>query len=284
MHEPWGLSGPDFLVRFIGVYVLAVFLVFWVRGILSGSRGLQVGRPLDDAYRTAFLAGGPRRVVDTAIAQTVLSGRMLVAREGGLTVAAGSIGRDAVEEAVLEAARETGSAGRRRIKGLRDHPQVSAVGEHLRADGLLPTGVRVVLCRVVALLPGAVWVVGVVRAVNGAELHRPIGALIVVLVVTALVSLIVWSMAAVGAGHRPTMDGRRELEAVREEYDARVADGSVLGSAQVMGVALLGFAALTDPDLRSALVGATGSDGGGGGCGGAGGGGGGCGGCGGCGG
>ena len=79
-------------------------------------------------------------------------------------------------------------------------------------------------------------------------------------------------------------DGRRELEAVREEYDARVADGSVLGSAQVMGVALLGFAALTDPDLRSALVGATGSDGGGGGCGGAGCGGGGCGGCGGCGG
>ncbi len=287
MREPLGLSGPEFLVLFVGAYVLSVCAVFWIRGMLCGARGQRVGidQPLDDIYRMAFLAGGPRRVVDTAIAQLALSGRMLVARSGGLTLAAGSIGHDAVEEVVVDATCETGSDGRRRVKRLRRHPQICAVGERLRADGLLPTGVRVLLCRAVALLPGAVWLAGVVRLVHGAELHRPVGVLIVLLVVTAVVSFVVWYIVAVGAGHRPTADGQRALAAAREEYDGRASDGVLSGSAQVLGVALLGFAALTDPDLRGALVGATGSssDGGGGGCG-SGGCGGGCGGCGGCGG
>jgi uncharacterized protein (TIGR04222 family) len=169
----------------------------------------------------------------------------------------------------------------------------------LRARGLLLDGASTTVLRACALLPCAVWVVGVIRLINGIELHHKVILLTVLLVATGLSTVVLVRSFLADAAHRPSTAGRLALEGMKNRYESGVGlnepatetrRNDALRQAQVVGVALLGFAALTDDDLRTALIGSAGVGSGGSGCGsgsscgGGGCGGGGCGGCGGCGG
>lgn len=288
VSQPWGLSGPEFTGLYVVGFVVSLVIVFGGRALLSRQdfRTSNTNVPLVDVYQAAFLAGGPRRVVDTAIVTLALHEQVLVARGGRITAVTGAAVSGPIESAVYQELHpaESRPALHRR---LRDHPAVTSIGDHLRAQGLLLNDSRQLLWRLVVLAPVAVGLIGVARAVNGAYLHRPIGNLVALLVMTAAV---IFFLLRIGfsAQQRPSPRGREAVRRVRQECrECRGAATGVLRGAtwepQVVGVAVLGFTGLTDPDLRAALFSPTGnnwggdSGGAGAGCGG-GGGGGGCGG------
>lgn len=270
MDQPWGLSGPQFTGLYIAGFVASVVVVFVVQGVLAriGSRAAGADVRLD-VYQAAYVAGGPARVVDTAIAGLALRDQILVARGGRLTAVSGARAFGPVEAAVCQELNPTASRAAV-VSRLRRHPVVEAIGDQMRSRGLMFE--RALPWRLVLLLPVAVWVVGLVRAVNGAHLGRPIGNLTALLLFSGIVTLIVlaarWSVR-----NRASAAGRFAVRRLREQHQE-----SPVVAAQVAGVAVLGFTALADPALRSALVTSSGSSGdsgsscGGGGCGGGGGG------------
>ncbi|MGX1759719.1 TIGR04222 domain-containing membrane protein [Streptomyces lydicus] len=90
-----------------------------------------------DVWETAFLAGGPGRVVDAAIAGMHQDGRLAVGGPGVVTVRQ-AFAHDAVEAAVLDAvARTPGGALPVLRATARRGPAVQSVGDRLAARGLL---------------------------------------------------------------------------------------------------------------------------------------------------
>ncbi|MGX9670992.1 TIGR04222 domain-containing membrane protein [Mycobacterium sp. HM-7] len=299
MTASWGLTGPQFLGVYLVTYLLALALMYGFRTVLTHTEiDAENQRPLLDPYETAYLAGGPGRTVSAAIANLALSDRLLVSRRGELTVPAGVALIDEVDAAVaggMSATRRRKTAMRR----LRKHPRVMAIGDRLRARGLLLDGGSTTVLRACVLLPCAVWVVGLLRLLNGIELHHKVILLAVFLVATGLSTFGLVKAFLADAAHRPSTAGQLALQGMKNRYESGVGLNEpstdtgrtdALRQAQVVGVALLGFAALTDDDLRASLIGSVGVGSGGSGCGsggscgGGGCGGGGCGGCGGCGG
>jgi uncharacterized protein (TIGR04222 family) len=293
MTASWGLTGPQFLAVYLVTYLLALALMYGARAVLTHAEtDTENPRPLLDPYETAYLAGGPDRTVSAAIANLALSDRLLVSRRGALTVPTDVALLDDVDAAVA-AGVSTTRRPRTALRRLRKHPNVVAIGDRLRARGLLLDGASATALRACALLPCAVWFVGVLRLINGIELHHRVIVLTVFLVATGLSTLVLVRAFLADAAHRPSESGKLALEGMKNRYESGVGlnepatetgRADALRQAQVVGVALLGFAALTDDDLRESLIGSAGVGSGGGGCGGGGCGGGGCGGCGGCGG
>jgi hypothetical protein len=100
-----------------------------------------------DVYDVAFLAGGPKRVVDTAIVELVRRGALRVHRPGQLATAS-LARRHAVEAAVLDA---VGPTGHRSVEmvcwRLLGDERLLDIGRRLRDRGLVGRGVA-------ARLPG----------------------------------------------------------------------------------------------------------------------------------
>ncbi|HEV8561548.1 MAG TPA: TIGR04222 domain-containing membrane protein [Actinophytocola sp.] len=279
MDQPWGLSGPQFLALYAMGFAGALVVMFVVQALLArvGPRGVGADVRLD-VYEAAYLAGGPHRLVDTAVAALALRDKVLVNRRGRLTPVEGATPNDPVEAAVGGVVRQTMSRGAVHRR-MRNHPAVLAIDERLRSQGLLLDGSRARLWRLAVVLPVAVFLVGVVRAINGMNLHRPTGNLLVLLSLSFVV--VFWVLARrLAVRYRPSSAGRAALRVLRKEHRARDGrNGSV--DLQLAGVAVLGYAAIADPTLRTSLIGSNYSSSGGdsgGGCGGGGCGGGGCGG------
>ncbi len=90
-----------------------------------------------EVWETAFLAGGPGRVVDAAIAGMHEDGRLAVGGPGVVTVRQ-AFAHDAVEAAVLDAIARTPGGGLAvlRATAMRS-PAVQGVGDRLAARGLM---------------------------------------------------------------------------------------------------------------------------------------------------
>jgi hypothetical protein len=97
---------------------------------------MAVTAPTPDVYEIAFLAGGPDRVVDTALVVLVESGRVRVHAPGELA-AVEPVRRHPVEAAVLDA---VGTHGHRSIDTIRwrlaGDARITGLGRSLAAAGL----------------------------------------------------------------------------------------------------------------------------------------------------
>ena len=100
-----------------------------------------------DVYDVACLAGGPDRMVDTALVALIRSGRVRVTRPGELEVA-GLDRRHPVEAAVLDA---LGASGTRSAQTVRRRaaadPRLADVTGRLLDEGLLTRGLSAVVRR-----------------------------------------------------------------------------------------------------------------------------------------
>ena len=81
MTDPWGISGPDFVVLYVTL-IVAVLLVRLVVTGVARAWGRRPGRaqpgPPPTVYQLAYLAGGADRAVDAAIAALVERGQLRV--------------------------------------------------------------------------------------------------------------------------------------------------------------------------------------------------------------
>ena len=98
---------------------------------------MMIESTTSDAYDAAFLSGGPNRVIDTALAVLLESGRIRARRSGELAVV-DPTRRHEVEAAVLDAVGPNGgrTAAMVRLRAGADE-RVTRIGERLAAGGLL---------------------------------------------------------------------------------------------------------------------------------------------------
>jgi uncharacterized protein (TIGR04222 family) len=126
-------------------YALAascVLLIVW--RVASRERHPRVAKAWPaDVYEASFLAGGPGRVADTALAAMQADGRLAIAEPGIASVVI-PVANDPVEQAVLDeaAAAPNGALGALRHAVMRS-ATVQAIGDRLAGRGLLrPPGQR----------------------------------------------------------------------------------------------------------------------------------------------
>ncbi|WP_061298477.1 TIGR04222 domain-containing membrane protein [Herbidospora cretacea] len=134
----------DSLVLFIPAIVAVVLVFRQARRVKQEQRRVKSGGgyapPGLDPYSLAFLAGGPRRVVNTAVAVLVSQGRVRISRDGSVTAVRGIAGAPAerVEQEVLDLA--TGVNGRPLADIRRTvcvGPAVTGIDYGLRGHGLV---------------------------------------------------------------------------------------------------------------------------------------------------
>lgn len=327
MSQPWGLSGPQFLVIY-GVGIAVVIVVPFLLRLLVRFVSSADGERELDPYEVGYLAGGPTRAAQVVITDLVGSGAVRVDSSGRVTVADRaafdrqsaflSEGVNGVATPFPELWMPAGVLVHQFQAKIARRPAITAVRARLRAEGLLVSAARAAMVRIVWLaLWAALFVTGGLRLAEGAHNHRPTGDLQGLVVLSAFVFLISLARNGSRLTNLTTFRGARRLRRLRSAERRRekeaawesplgaaafspglAADGfgfgPGIGSAALFGVALVGFAAVEDASMRSALLaglpsssggsgggGSSGSSscgGGGGGCGGGGCGGGGCGG------
>ncbi|MEV7602340.1 TIGR04222 domain-containing membrane protein [Kitasatospora sp. NPDC089797] len=220
------------------------------------------GLPLLD---TAFLAGGPGRVVDTALVRMHLSEQAVVNRAGLLTLT-GARPYDTVDQAVHDAvgtgrSRELGPL-RRTVMG---SAAVREIGDRLADRGLMR---RPELLRRAVVARRLLWLAvldvllfaGLALLVDGNDpLHdRPDLRIPALLLVVGAVAL----ATGFRADGRVTPAGQRQLALLRGAgpwtpsagVSPRLTGGALLGAVALGGLAA---ASLDDPELEAALLAAT---------------------------
>lgn len=289
--DTWGVSGPLFLW---GLYVPAAIVVYVL--VVLTRRLCDPGRdPERDLhpYEVAYLLGEGRRAVAAALTLLRAEGAIEAFAKGRIRVTGPR--RDPGTPLDNAVHRALDSGGASSPGDVADASQVKKALDELR-QGLVREGLilspRDHARRRLASLPfAALWLVAVARLVAAEEGGKPMGFLIVTLVVTSffLLYLLVDPEVRTRAGDRVVAGFRRRyahLDPARQP-----AWTTYGGPATALGVAVFGATALAsfDPafaetsDIHGQLSPSGGGDIGGG-CGSGCSGGGGCGGCGGCGG
>ncbi|MFI6535020.1 TIGR04222 domain-containing membrane protein [Nonomuraea sp. NPDC050547] len=214
-------------------------------------------------YELAYLAGGPRRAINTALAVLATAGAVRVSRGAQVSPVHGAtISSDPLEQAVLDAvAMRPGHRAAQVRKLLETSPALLALEARLRGHGLLmPEGAQGVARRRLEALRLAAW------GAMGFE---------IALVVLALAGVAGKDFVFAGAllfggfavvmgfsGHYKekrrlrnlvTGEGRRVLESARQYHPRGRGDTSTPALAVAMPVALYGLTELDDRDLCDGL-------------------------------
>jgi uncharacterized protein (TIGR04222 family) len=267
---PGAIQGPDFIKIYVALGIVA-FALMWMFQALFAAAGRRPELPPNTLgpYDLAYLAGGGGRVLATALYRLHQTGRIEIDARGRQATLKAAVPADAppIERAIADAVaverlKGTGSI-RRSLELLR-----------LRLEGLrlLPgAGGRSAIWGIALLFVGPVLLLGGVRLYFGGMNHRPVGFLVVAMMILVFA-------AVIRTAHAVTPRGwRRAREVVRQAQGPTALFGDRSGA--VMSVALFGVG-LESPELRGFVRRqlAQGSDGGGSSCGGGGGCGGGCGG------
>lgn len=252
MQRPWGLSGPEFLQLYWIGLALAVLVAIVVRVRVRAGHSSQPVRSLD-MDELAYLAGGPRRVVETALARLLTAGELRTSRRGTVQATAATSSLNPVDRAVItDSQRYTNRTVNLLIPAVAKDDAVTAIGRRLEEMGLVvhPDVAKA------ALRKGstALWVllaIGVARWVNGVAISAPIGWLTLQLVVTGA---LIWLLTRRGK-HLRTSKGNRVLEDARTTSTRRLATSDDALYAGAAGMVLFG-GLVTYPDLavRSSLL------------------------------
>ncbi|MER5253174.1 TIGR04222 domain-containing membrane protein [Streptomyces sp. NPDC002855] len=205
-----------------------------------------------DPLEAAFLASGPGRVADAAIAALHEDGRLVVAYPGVVAIRSTEV-RNPVEGAVLQAhaAAPSGALHWLRI-GVMRSPAVQAIGDTLARRGLLVrpealTRLRRHKIRHNALsIAGFCLVIAVIAAEDGdGPGWDPVSASTILLIVAWVLGALVGPLCSRATRTRVTAAGRTALA----EY--RAAGAQVFGAAH--RVAVEGLVGVLDPELQAQL-------------------------------
>lgn len=236
-----------------------IALLFWAT-VITGSALLIArlraaradrGGSVHDLTEAAFLAGGPPRVVDTALATLHAEGLIGVGGPGLVVVLRPDLrARDHVGRAVLEqlAAAPSGALHELRLAVMRS-PAVQEIGDALAARGLMvapdvrAAGKRA--CLALGITSLALFVTSIALSVGVEREAFEVPFLFKVIPVVFAGIFVALGCAAYNAT-RPTRAGRR---AAAEYHRDHVYDADAGHQ-----VALRGLRGVPDPELRSQLI------------------------------
>lgn len=269
--DTWGISGPDFL-KLYAVLIAAPIVVGLGWRLIQTAR-TSAGTPASlTVHHLAYLAGGRRRVAESAVARLLAAKRLRMSSTGKITVIVGPALTDKTERVVI------GVAGNSRLPKLvrKLGPHISKLNAELAAAGLAVPEAAVRRRRVgVVLLSVVVFLFGCVRYSYGVSHDKPVGWLFLenVGALVMIIILLRWrrrdTALATVAGRRVlrrAKAGQRTGGSTPQDRAAMV----LFGAGAAGAVALGGMALYPDPAVQSALayVPASASGGGGSSCGG----------------
>lgn len=249
MNHPWGLSGPAFLWLYAVGFVLALgFAIHWRRR----ARAVELTEParLADEHQLGYLAQGPRRAVEVALARLLAGGGAHISRSGAIVPTSAYVA-DAVDRAVrtrLSKKRPRGSGPA--TTGAVSLLAVTDLREQLVRQGLaVATAVERRTRRQATIAMWVLFAVGVVRFGNGAAQQLPVGYLAMFLALT-IVTLIALHAKAVPFR---TTAGDEVLTAAKNGTGHPALSRLDLSAVGAL-VALGGFLAYPDETIRTALL------------------------------
>ena len=251
--DTWGISGPQFLLLYVALFAVTVPVVVLARRrALAGPPGAAVPARLD-RYEVAYLNGGCELVATTAVTGLLRDGVLTSTSRRGRRVrlgvrAAPPAGAHPVEWATYQLVAARPDHPRWALGGeLCRAPAMAAVRERLRQGGLAPTPEQRARYRATGLWFVPLLALGTARVAAGSANGRPVGFLVVALLVT-VVTATVLSVRVPAA----TALGRRTLAMLRAETRRPPAGASPaeLG----MATALFGAGVLWAADVETALA------------------------------
>ncbi|RSN62863.1 TIGR04222 domain-containing membrane protein [Amycolatopsis sp. WAC 04182] len=269
MEDTWGIPGPTFLAIYGALLVFPLVVgLLWTIAVKLGVKAPRaaVSGPEPTVYELAYLAGGPDRVVDTAIAALVDRGTLRVSSTKQLQLT-GPEPADPIEKAVAKGARPGYNSTTRGIRDrLRMSGPMQALARGLEERGLVVADRSPRIRQVVFFLYLAVLVLGVVRLIAGISGDRPVGFLIPLLIAAVFATLVARAVKNKRSGPRPTSEGGRVLHRARSAHGRErkrgipnstsmggMAGGALLGGAAA-AVAFGGLAYYPDEELSAALI------------------------------
>jgi uncharacterized protein (TIGR04222 family) len=255
VNEPWGISAMQFLLLYLIVLGGCLAGAFYTLAkVRSSSARMSTGAPTLEVYDTAYLAGGPNRVIDTAVAGLADIGRIRVGPGGQLTWV-GQLARQPVELAVSERVHQGVGRLSDLRRALRHHPALTEIGRGLSSRGLIADDSKVSLAQLAAWSLAAPFALGVIRF--GAELvdgGRLNGLLALLLIANGLV--LAWFVRSqqFRTWYGQSLLRRLEQTTPPTRYPGigyQLRDPLALAGAAT--VALFGFAGIYDRRLRETL-------------------------------
>ncbi|WP_329049476.1 TIGR04222 domain-containing membrane protein [Amycolatopsis sp. NBC_01488] len=259
MDDPWGISGPDFVVLYIALLGAALLVRLIVSAVVA-SRALRADPvqpgPPPTVYQLAFLAGGPDRAVDAAIAALVERGQLRVNSYKQVSQA-GTRPIEPLERAVADVAQlKTTATIRAQVRG---SAAMRALEEGLEQRGLLVPAAAKRQARTFGLvLQLAVLVLGVARLVNGISLGRPVGILVFLVLIAAVLTFVAAVRRSKTGARQPSAAGQRLLGQARSASSGPVPAGMLAGGVLLGGaaaaVALGGWSMYPDEEISAALT------------------------------
>ncbi|MER7762604.1 TIGR04222 domain-containing membrane protein [Streptomyces sp. NPDC097619] len=214
--------------------------------------------PLRELSEAAFLSGGPRRVVDTAVVGLCLDGRMMTGGPGAVQVRSGARAADPAERLLLSLYSSGPGGSLDLLRGLAmTDPVVQETGDGLAARGLLTApgstagprrwATAQIVCCLLAV--PVLFVLVIVRAATADPLEGPSASGFLAFFLSApavFAGFVAGAVLRVASVRRITPAGRRALAAYRAAH-AGSTDPRVL-------IALQGPRGVADPLLRAQLL------------------------------
>ena len=214
--NPLELHGPDFLlfyaVSFCMALGLAILLRYWARHELPpmDSRSAQL-----DAYQTAYLAGGRRAATNTAVAQLVRKGQLILLATSPprfRQAEAPNADMHSFEKRVFDRFGKDHTGDPLRVVHQEGETLCEPLSDRLCESGLIVSRRARVLGVVLPLLMmGALLSFGIAKVIVGIARGRPVAYLVLACLATAIIALI-----AFGRRLHRTPSGDRELAALRD--------------------------------------------------------------------
>lgn len=266
MEDTWGIPGPTFLAIYAALLVLPLVVgLLWTISVKLGHKAPRatVSGPAPTVYELAYLAGGPDRVVDTAIAALVDRGTLRVSSSKKLQLA-GPEPADPIEKAVARSAKPGHNSTTRGIRDrLRMSGPMQALAKDLEARGLVAVDKTPQIRQVVFSIYLGALILGVVRLIAGIASDHPVGFLIFLVIVAGIATLLARAARNKRVGPRPTGEGDRILHRARSAHGRErkrgipnqpsMGGGALLGGAAA-AVAFGGLALYPDEELSAALI------------------------------
>ncbi|MBM7776256.1 uncharacterized protein (TIGR04222 family) [Actinokineospora baliensis] len=192
MDQPWGVSGPDFLRAYLIAAAFAVLLAAAARITARTGKAVEVGGV--GLTELAYLAGGPRRVVELSLARLLDRGALRVNRDGQVQAVDGvRVGGDSVDRAVGVALTKRKARAATLVVGdVAGSAAVTAVAEGMVRRGLLVAGRRR-WARLSALPMAVVSAVGLLRWLQELRLADDTGWLTVAVIGTFGLTALIWT-------------------------------------------------------------------------------------------
>ncbi|MCR3753611.1 TIGR04222 domain-containing membrane protein [Lentzea californiensis] len=258
MPRPWGLSGPEFLQLYWIGLALAVLVAIVVRVRVRAGQSTQPVRSLD-MDELAYLAGGPRRVVETAVARLLTAGELRTSRRGTVQATSTTQSLNQVDRAVVtDCQRYTNRTVNLMIPAVSAEPVVTGIGRRLEGMGLLvDPDVAKSAVRKGSIALWVLLAIGVARWVNGIMVDAPVGWLTVQLVLTGLLIVLLTrrgkKVVRTGKGNEVLAGARRTSTRAAGSVD------EVLYAGAAGAVLFGGLVVYPDLAVRTSLLASSGS-------------------------